>query len=98
MNAYKILRIRTNHYGDSQLAFVAADGKAYRFQMAGRIWAMHSEGGFSAKKTVVQLPDGLFMYEAFKSRTAKPLALAVGETYLPISTTGGAMFLKELPK
>lgn len=100
MNTYKIVRIRTTHYGDSQLGFVAPDGKVKDFPQVGNVWKWEpGNGGWSAKDTVVESKAaGLLRFTSFKSKVAKPLALADGEVYLPLSVTGRSMFLKALPE
>ncbi len=100
MNAYKIVRMRTTHYGDSQIGFAMPDGKVKDLPMVGRVWKWEQGNcGWSAKATVVESKVvGLLRYEAFKSKVAKPFALASDEVYLPVSVTGNKMFLKELPE
>jgi hypothetical protein len=100
MNSFKIVRIRTTHYGDSQIGFVGADGKVKDFPQVGRIWKWEpGNAGWSAKSTVVESKvAGLLRYEPFRSKVAKPLTLAEGEVYLPLSVTGRNMFFKVLPE
>jgi hypothetical protein len=100
MDSYKIVRIRTTNYGDSQLGFVAPDGKVKDLPVVGRIWKWEQGNcGWCAKSVVVESKAaGLLRYEPFKSKSAKTLTLAAGEVYLPILVTGGAMFLKSLPE
>lgn len=100
MTTYKIVRIRTTHYGDSQLGFVAPDGKLKDLPTVGRVWKWEQGNGcWSARATVVSsVVDGLLRYEAFKSKVAKPLTLAAGEVYLPLEKSGRAMRLETLPE
>lgn len=97
---YKVKTVRTSNYGDREWVFVGPDGKAHRFPIVGRIWKIRAEGTapgpfkWSTRQTVVETPEGLAVVGP---RTTRPLTLAEGEVYLPITVTGRKLAFVELP-
>lgn len=96
MDTYKVIRIRTTRYGDSEWAFVASTGKAYSFPIVGRVWKWSdcNERWDATDAVVESKASGLLRV---KSRSAAPLKVAAGEVYLPIAVTGRNLGLRELP-
>jgi hypothetical protein len=92
---YKIVKL-AGIYGDCQFGFVI-DGKVKALPYVGNVWKQDSNG-WSRKLAVVESKVvGLLCLEYGRSKVAKPLTLAAGEVYLPLSVTGRNMFLKALP-
>lgn len=96
MTTYKVVKL-LGQYGECQYGFVI-DGKVKALPYVGNVWKQDSNG-WSRKLAVVESNVvGLLSLEYGRSKVAKPLALAEGEVYLPVSVTGRSMLLKTLPE